>query len=41
MDPVKFGIVGIGGFGRVHVKTIEALEQDGRARLDAAVVIDP
>ncbi|MBT3604702.1 MAG: Gfo/Idh/MocA family oxidoreductase [Candidatus Latescibacteria bacterium] len=41
MDPVKFGIVGIGGFGRVHVKSIEALEQDGRARLDAAVVIDP
>jgi len=41
MEPVKFGIVGIGGFGRVHVRSVEALEAEGRARLDAAVVIDP
>jgi predicted dehydrogenase len=41
MTPVKFGIVGIGGFGRTHVRSIEALEEEGRARLDAAVVIDP
>lgn len=41
MEPVKFGIVGIGGFGRTHVRAIEALEEEGRARLDAAVVIDP
>jgi len=41
MEPVKFGIVGIGGFGRTHVRAIEALEEEGRARLDATVVIDP
>lgn len=41
MEPVKFGIVGIGGFGRTHVRSIEALEAEGKARLDAAVVIDP
>lgn len=41
MNAVKFGIVGIGGFGRTHVQSIEALEEEGRARLDAAVVIDP
>ncbi|MDA0711189.1 MAG: Gfo/Idh/MocA family oxidoreductase [bacterium] len=41
MEPVKFGIVGIGGFGRTHVRAIEALEAEGRARLEAAVVIDP
>ncbi len=41
MNPVKFGIVGIGGFGRTHVRSVEALEAEGIARLDAAVVIDP
>jgi len=41
MDPVKFGIVGIGGFGSTHVRQVEALEKAGRGRLDAAVVIDP
>ena len=41
MNPVKFGIVGIGGFGQTHVRSVEALEREGRARLDAAVVIDP
>ena len=41
MEPVKFGIVGIGGFGKTHVRSIEALEADGKARIDAAVVIDP
>ena len=41
MNPVKFGIVGIGGFGQTHVRSVEALERKGRARLDAAVVIDP
>jgi len=41
MEPVKFGIVGIGGFGRMHVRAIDAREEEVRARLDAAVVIDP
>lgn len=41
MAPVKFGIVGIGGFGRTHVRAVENLEKEGLARLDAAVVIDP
>ena len=41
MEPVKFGIVGIGGFGRTHVRAVENLEKEGLARLDAAVVIDP
>ena len=29
MEPVKFGIVGIGGFGRTHVRAIEDLECGG------------
>ncbi|MCZ6634524.1 MAG: Gfo/Idh/MocA family oxidoreductase [bacterium] len=41
MTPVKFGIVGIGGYGRTHIRAVEELEQEGIARLDAAVVIDP
>ena len=41
MTPVKFGIVGIGGYGRTHVSAVEELEGEGIARLDAAVVIDP
>lgn len=41
MEPVKFGIVGIGGFGKTHVRSLEALEHEGKARIDAAVVIDP
>ena len=41
MEPVKFGIVGIGGFGGIHVQAVEDLESQGKARLDAAVVIDP
>ena len=41
MNPVKFGIVGIGGFGQTHVRSVEALEREERARLDAAAVIDP
>ncbi len=41
MQPIKFGVVGIGGYGQRHVRKLEELEAAGKARLDATVVIDP
>ncbi len=35
---IKFGIVGIGGFAGVWVRSLRALEEQGVARLEAAVV---
>lgn len=35
---IRYGIVGIGGFARVWVRSLEVLEERGIARLEAAVV---
>ena len=41
MQPVTFGIVGIGGFGRSHLNSITELEGEGQLTLNAAVVRNP
>ena len=41
MEPVKFAVVGIGGFGRSHLESVAEVEKMGLGRLDATVVIDP
>jgi predicted dehydrogenase len=41
IEPVKFGVVGIGGYGRSHLGAVADVEEDGLGRLDAVVVIDP
>lgn len=41
MDPVSFATVGIGGFGRSHLRSLTDLESEGVLHLVAAVVIDP
>lgn len=38
MEPLKFGVVGIGGFARTHLRCISQLESDGTGILSAAVV---
>ena len=38
MEPVRFGLVGVGGFARVHLKAISGLEEKGAARLTSAVI---
>ena len=41
MEPVSFCVVGVGGYGRMHIRIIEALEEEGLAKLSAAVVRNP
>ncbi len=41
MQPVKFAVVGIGGYGRSHLDSIAGLEAEGLARLEAVVVRSP
>ncbi|MSR64154.1 MAG: Gfo/Idh/MocA family oxidoreductase [Verrucomicrobiae bacterium] len=35
-SPVRFGIIGVGGFARSHIESILALEKHGLVRLEAA-----
>ena len=37
MDPIRYALVGIGGYGESHLKAIEAMEADGVARLVAVI----
>ena len=37
--PISYGLIGAGGFGRVHLETLAALERTGEVRLQA--VCDP
>ena len=41
VEPVKFAVVGIGGYGRAHLESVADVEAQGIGVLDAAVVIDP
>ena len=41
MEPVSFCVVGVGGYGRIHIRIIETLEEEGLAKLSAAVVRNP
>jgi len=41
VPPIPFAIVGIGGYGRSHLRALTDLESEGVLRLAAAVVIDP
>jgi predicted dehydrogenase len=38
MSAVRFGLVGVGGFARVHLNAISGLEQKGKASLAATVI---
>ena len=41
MRPFPYGIIGIGGYGAVHLAAIEALEKEGLARLRAVAEAFP
>ena len=41
MDPVKFGVVGIGGFAKTHLRAVTELQREGQAHLNAVVVRNP
>ena len=41
MDPVRFAVVGAGGFARTHLRAISHLEQEGTAELAAVVIRRP
>ena len=41
MSAVRFAVVGVGGFGSVHLEAIERLEQEGLARLVAIAERNP
>lgn len=41
IEPVKFAVVGIGGWGRAHLESVADVEAQGIGVLDAVVVIDP
>jgi len=41
MEPVSFGIVGVGGYAASHVRSAEALEKEGLGRVSAVVIRNP
>ena len=41
IEPVKFAVVGLGGFGKSHLAGVTDVEASGRGKLDAVVCIDP
>ena len=41
MEPVSFGVVGVGGYAQVHVHAVEVLEKEGLGRLSAVVIRNP
>jgi len=41
MEPVSFGVVGVGGYARMHLYAVETLEKEGLGKLSAVVIRNP
>ena len=41
MKPVSFGVVGVGGYARMHIYAVEVLEREGLGKLSSVVIRNP
>jgi len=41
MEPVSLGVVGVGGYARVHLHAVEVLEKEGLGKLSSVVIRNP
>lgn len=41
MEPVRFGVVGVGGYAQTHIRAVETLERKGLGRLISVVIRNP